>query len=335
MRIWFNHWFSTAYHLIELMREDISEDLSIVGTSKSLNSVFLLNTDEKYIEPVVDAEKYIEFCIDFCKEKAIDVFVPRTHLTDIVNCQERFDDAGVKLFANRNKKLMQIVDDKIKTYDYFRDNQIDCIPKVRTAHSVDEFIKFYDELKTDDIRLCYKLVVDEGARSFRVIDDRVETSRGLYEAPGMKVSYKTAIKILESYDFSIPMLIMPYLSGVEISADCLKTKTGNIIIPRYKIGGRYSEIRFDKNVMDECEKIMGLLDFDMPMNIQFRMQGESLKLLEINPRMSGGLMYSVKASGINIPSIALRQLFGEEPYWKYPYFDRKTVSFIEEPLCIN
>lgn len=335
MRIWFNHWFSTAYHLIDFMRKGSSENLTFIGSSRNEKSVFILNTDEQYREPAIeDAKQYIDFCVEFCKEKNIDVFVPRTHLTDIVDYQEQFDKIGVKLFANRNKEQMKIVDNKIKTYDFFKENNLDCIPEVRTAHSIDEFIKFYDELKTDDIRLCYKLVIDEGARSFRVIDERIETARGLYEAPGMKVSYNTAIKILSSYDFSVPMLIMPYLSGVEISADCLKTKTGNIIVPRYKIGGRYSQVKFEKTVMDECEKIMELLDFEMPMNIQFRMQGDKLKLLEINPRMSGGLMYSVLASGINIPSIALRKLFGEDSLWKYPDYESKTVSYIEEPLCM-
>jgi len=336
MRIWFNHWFSTAYYLIEFMKKDSIEDLTFIGTNRNSNAVYFLKTDENYTEPQgKTAEEYVNNCVKFCREKKIDVFVPRNYLTDVVKYQEKFEAEGVKLFANKNKELMEIVDDKIKTYDFFVSNGIDCIPVVRTAHNIDEFIDFYNELKSDDIRLCYKLVIDEGARSFRVIDDKLETSRGLFEAPGMKVTFETAIKVLRNYDFSVPVLIMPYLSGVEISADCLKTESGNIIIPRYKTGGRYSEIRFDKSVMAECEKIMELLDFDMPMNIQFRMQGDKMFLLEINPRMSGGLMYSVEATGINIPSIALNKLLGKNVSWKYPDFDRKVVSYIETPLSLG
>ncbi len=334
MRIWFNHWFSTAYHLINLIRSNEPKRFELIGTNKNAYAVYRQVCDEWYIEPEnISADGYIDFCIDFCRKHSIDVFVPRRFLTEIAKNAHRFYAVGVKLFANTNADIMTILDDKIQTYTFFTHNGFHCIPPVRVVESLDEFDAAYEELRSQADRICYKLIKDEGARSFRVIDDRVNTLSGLLERPGSKISLSSARKILGEYDFSIPVLLMPYLSGVEISADCLKTKQGNIIIPRFKTGGRYSEIRFEKSVMNECEKILRTVDLNMPANIQFRMHNDQLYLLEINPRMSGGLQLSCLASGINIPKMALYQLLGQGIEWRYPNFESRRVSYIETPIC--
>ena len=69
--------------------------------------------------------------------------------------------------------------------------------------------------------------------------------------------------------------------------------------------------------------MMNLLQIDVPINIQFKGDGEKYCLLEINPRMSGGLQLSCLATGINVPDIAVHQLLGEEKPWQYP--DRSRV----------
>lgn len=116
------------------------------------------------------------------------------------------------------------------------------------------------------------------------------------------------------YDFEISILLMPYLSGVEISVDCVATANGNLIIPRYKTSKRYSEIISSKRIISMCDKIVHELntnnDMNMLMNIQFKMENDKPYLLEINPRMSGGLQLSCKAIGINLPHIALNELLG-------------------------
>ena len=90
---------------------------------------------------------------------------------------------------------------------------------------------------------------------FRVIDDDIESLTGLYSKPGSKITLLAAIKVLKNYDFKIPILIMPYLDGVEISVDCMKTPTGNIILPRYKTNKRYSEIIFDSQIIENTNLI--------------------------------------------------------------------------------
>ncbi|MGN0537638.1 MAG: ATP-grasp domain-containing protein, partial [Acutalibacteraceae bacterium] len=330
-RVWFNHWFSTAYHLINMMKEH--NELTFIGSSSNPLAIYSRACDEWYEEKDgMTGEDYVNFCLEFCQEHEIDIFVPRRHLVSVVQNSERFEKLGVRLFADTNSELIKILDNKQETYHYFAEHFPSCVPEYHIAHSLDEFMSFYYQMQTPNTRVCYKLTIDEGARSFRVIDDRIETSIGLLERPGSKVTLSSAKKILENYDFSVPILMMPYLDGVEISVDCLKTASGNLIIPRYKTNKRYSEIIFNSEIMEMCSKIMDITNLRMPLNIQFKKHNNKPYLLEINPRMSGGLQLSCKATGLNIPDLAISQLLGMDKSWAYPAITSQKVAHIETPI---
>lgn len=335
MRVWFNHWFSTSYHLINMMKEKEPNRFTFVGTSTNSYAIYKEACDEFYAErhDVGDRE-YLDFCLEFCKEHHIDIFVPRHNIVQIIQNADEFEKIGVRLLGETNSDIVAILDDKFMTYKHIESILPDRVPDMRIAHNISEFGEFVKDLSKQHKRVCYKLSADEGARSFRVIDDEIENIRNLYNKPGNKITMEAALKTLDGYDFEIPVLVMPYLEDVEISADCLKTKMGNIVIPRYKTGKRYSEVIFDKDLMKECELLMDRLELQMPINIQFKKGGGKLYLLEINTRMSGGLQLSCKASGINIPMIALYKLIGEDAEWRYPGFYSQKVAHIETPICL-
>ena len=336
MRIWFNHWFSTAYHLINMMKADEQHKFHFIGTSTNADAVYKQACDEWYSEPhEISADDYISFCLNFCAEHNVEVFVPRRFLVEIIKQSAKFANIGVKLFADLDAKTIEILDNKIATYDFFTTLNPNYIPEIRVARSFEEFILAYELLKNKSTRVCYKLAIDEGARSFRVIDNSIESLTALLNKPGAKVTLDAAKQVLKSYDFFNPIIVMPYLSGVEISVDCLSTASGDIIIPRYKTNKRYSEIIFDEHVMSECRRIIKTLGFHMPLNIQFKKENDKLYLLEINPRMSGGLQLSCKATGINLPNIAINQLLGVEREWSYPDNNFIKVAHIETPICLN
>lgn len=336
MWIWFNHWFSTAYHLINLIKEGDPGKFTVVGSSTNGSAVYQRACEEWYMEPDgLTQDEYVCFCLDFCQKHRIDIFVPHRNMAAVAGRRADFSALGVKLFADQDADKIALLEDKQRTYAFFASNGFSCIPQVRVAHSLAEFDAAYAELKSTCARVCYKLVADEGARSFRVVDDRIEQPSAILEKPGMKVTLTAARKVLGGYDFSIPVLLMPYLSQVEISVDCLAAPGGNLIIPRYKTSKRYSEVVFSPKIMDLCDEMLGVLNMKMPINIQFKQEGDRPYLLEVNPRMSGGLQLSCKATGINLPSIAVNQLIGLEKTWCYPKFERQKVAHIETPICLS
>ena len=335
IRIWFNHWFSTAYHLIRLMGEGGEGRFQFIGSSANPDALYKLACDAFFSEPQgLSEEDYVRWCLAFCEEHGVQVFVPRKNLAAVVEHADDFATRGVSLFAERDAALVRTMEDKLATYELMRTVAPERVPDVAAVYNIEEFEAEYRRLSTRYPRLCYKLSVDEGAQSFRVIAGGNELN-SLYARPGSKVTLDTALCSLSSYSFAVPVLLMPYLDGVEVSVDCLATADGTIAIPRYKVGSRYSELRFDRKLMDECSLIVERLGFRLPVNIQFRTGADALYLLEINPRMSGGLQLSCVASGINIPSIALRALLGEKSPWHYPAFSTRKVAHLETPVCLS
>jgi len=335
MRIWFNHWFSTAYHLIRLMGEGRRGEITFVGSNSNPKAVYRQVCDEWYPETELKDAEYVDFCLDFCRAHAIDVFVPRRGLAAIAAAAARFEAMGVKLLLERDGALAALLEDKAATYRFFQPRVPGIVPDYRLADSIEAFRTACDALDSASGRLCYKLTRDEGARSFRVLDESIESLKALYAKPGTKVTRRAAEAVLSDYDFAIPVLVMPYLSGADVSVDCLDTDSGRIQLPRFKVG-RYSEVRRDERVMALCERIMDILKPEMPVNIQFKLEGDTPYLLEINPRMSGGLQLACLATGINLPALALRKLLGESMEWRYPEpWNPAGVVNLETPVVVS
>lgn len=57
-RVWMNHWFSTAYNIISLMRDAIPE-IEMVGSNEHLYSPIMNVCDEWYQEPVLKVSPFV------------------------------------------------------------------------------------------------------------------------------------------------------------------------------------------------------------------------------------------------------------------------------------
>ncbi|MDE6701583.1 MAG: ATP-grasp domain-containing protein [Acetatifactor sp.] len=332
IRVWFNHWFSTSYRLIELMKENEGEQVWVVGTNKQYNSVIRNVCDEWYDEPVTDGDAYVEDCVRFCQEHKIDVFVPRRKMLEISRNMDRFHEIGVKVMAEDYSRF-KLLADKARTYELFQAQEGLAIPEYRIVNTAEEFEHAYLELKSKYSQICAKFVFDEGGLSFRKISEETDPSHLLkmYVENSVPVNlYLEWLRATEPFD---SLMVMPYLSGKEISVDCLSTPSGLIAIPRYKDAVRHEEIIYDDRILTMVNCIMETTGLEFPCNIQFKLEEEEPYLLEINTRMSGGLQMSCLATGVNIPNIALNKLLGKDIPWSFER-ENRIVSYVELPQII-
>lgn len=334
LKIWFNHWFSTAYHIINMMKE--YGDVYIVGSSRNPDSVVGLACDEWHTEPDnISDEEYVKWCAEFCRKNRIDVFVPRRGMDAVSRSRELFDGMGTRLLLDTDPVIMDILQSKSGTYKWASGFAPECVPMHFAVSSMEEFERAYEKITSEYERACFKFDRDEGAVSFRVIDNTMGGADGLYKAPGMKLSLESARSVLSAAGFAKPVIVMPYLAGTEVSADCISGNgvTEDIIIPRYKSNGRIYTIKYDSEIIFLCRKILRSSGLSMPCNIQFKYHGDKPYLLEINTRMSGGVQLSCLGAGVNIPKIALGRVMGE-----YIPFEQKReeckVSYIETPVAV-
>ncbi len=334
IRVWFNHWFSTAYRLIELMKDDKEEEIHIIGTNLQLDSVIQKVCDEWYEDSPLTGDEYISFCLDFCKKHNIDVFVPRRCMTDVSRCKDKFEEIGVKVLVD-DYKAVSLLENKAATYKFFKDYENIRIPDYFSVTNAVEFEQAYKELRKTCEQVCVKFVRDEGGMSFRKISENVNEFDRLRVYQGTSISYDdlyTALSSKESFD---ELMVMPYMEGNEVSVDCLRTDSGTIAIPRIKSPVRHERVVYDTEIISATANVLNRLNLQFPCNVQFRYKDGQLYLLEVNTRMSGGLQMSCLASGVNIPNIALNKLLGKEIDWSIDDETDKIVSYIEIPKLIR
>lgn len=330
-RIWMNHWFSTAYNIVSLIKRD-DPDFYVIGSNENFGSPIQTVCDEWYHEPPLKEEAYVDFCLDFCREHRVDVFLPRRGMLEISRQIARFQAIGTKVMVD-DYALISILNHKDKAYDLFRKEGIGIVPEYRMVTTVEQFRSAYAELSQRYKQICFKFVKDEGGKSFRLIDNSRTGYLALFKKQNSRITYDTAVAALSEREVFSPIMVMPYLPGEEISVDCLKTGSGIIMIPRYKGTTRVERIHYDPQILATCRQIFDRIPLEMPCNIQFKYLDGIPYILEINTRMSGGVQMACLGSGVNIPNIAVNKLLGIEKPWKNNC-EEKQVSHIEIPVVI-
>ena len=331
IRIWFNHWFRTAYSLIQLVKQH--GDVYIIGSHSNEYSAIRTVCDEWYTEEYLPEDEYVEFCLRFCAEHSIDVFIPHRHMTGIAKHIERFNELGVKLLSD-SFELLSLFEDKSRAYALYKGSCVN-VPEYMTVRSIDEFKDAYKTLSGCYESLCVKFVKDEGAQSFRRIVKDVDPFNALHYYAGFRITEKELFSALATRESFDDLMVMPYLDGIEVSVDCLRTDGGLIALPRFKGAAHTEKLRFDDKILEMTQKVLELADLQYPCDVQFKYLGDKPYLLEVNARMSGGLPMSCAAVGINVPSLALSKLCGEGcPMPDYAQEER-LVSNVELPVMLT
>lgn len=100
------------------------------------------------------------------------------------------------------------------------------------------------------------------------------------------------------------MVSQEYLKGVEYSVDifCDRTSTPVYIVPRRRINVRDGKstagiVEFQQKISEWCAQLCKKMSFLGPINVQcFVLDDSSIKFLEINPRLAGGMALGFAAT---------------------------------------
>lgn len=327
--IWLNHWFSTAYNIVSMLKE--KNQFIVIGTNEQEFSVLKGICDEWYSEPDrCSDEEYINYCLGFCQEHNVEIFMPHRHLTLISKYKDKFESINVKVMVD-DYSIISILNDKRASYDYFKNVQGINVPDYFVVENLSDFMNTYNRISEKYEKVCFKFVKDEGGKSYRLIDNNRKGYATLFKKQNTRMTLDAVVEALSEKETFSPIMVMPFLEGDEISIDCLKTADGNIMIPRVKSNARFERVSYDAEIVKLCNLVLDNVDLECPCNVQFKYMKDTLYLLEINTRMSGGLHMTCKAAEINIPYIAVMKLMGNRIEWK---INRREVviSQVEVPL---
>lgn len=335
-RVYMNRWFSVAYHYINMIRNNPNgEPFEFYGTHPDINHMSLLASDHISTEPAVYGLEYVEFCVDFCTRNQIDIFIPRLHMEEISRYVHLFDEIGTKVMVCRDIELLDAMIEKDKFYEALQDKHLVTIPDYRVVTTADQFKQAYEELTAAGHKVCFKPTISEGGMGFRIIDNERDPLDDLYGYVTLSTTFQQAYETLSLTDHFKPIMVMELLDGVEYSIDCVATAEGDLLtaIPRRKSTGRTYLLEESPELLDIANRIAKSLRIPYAFNIQVRYNNGIPKLLEINPRMSGGL-YITCLSGVNMPYMAVQALQGRAIAPPAPQFGIQA-GYVEQPLIMK
>ncbi len=307
-RVWFNKTFSSVAAAIRLIREaDVVGDYRIVCSNTNPHAPAFLAAHESAIEPHgLQGEAYLDWCFRFCSENSIDIFVPGKEASLVSAAGERFAERGTRVLCVASPEVLHLLHDKARFYQTV---DLERAPPAdfRVVENVEQFDTAYRELRKKHAKLCIKPSISVYGLGFSVIDEERCSAQLLLEGVQYHIGLDDLQRGFATLENFRPMLLMEYLDGHEYSVDCIGDN-GHLVcaIPRKKsmLVGQGQTIDLRDDILQSTRQLTAAYRLNGLFNVQFREGKNGLGLLEINPRMSGGIAMACLA-GPNLPYLAL------------------------------
>jgi hypothetical protein len=331
VRVWLNRTYAeNVFFMDQLRRNPSDRAVEIHATHGDPDSPVLAAADTAELEPAdLSPAAYVEYALDQCRRRGIDVFVPRLHQTAIVAHRADFEAAGTALLAPP-PEAVAVFRDKVVGYEAARAVGVPVPPwwRVRTA---EELVSAVEELEEAGHRACFKPASGAGGVGFRVVTRSPFSLAQLTGFPSPYVPLDLAVAAVRAAEEPVDWLVMPLLEEPEVSVDCL-TGTDNRV--RLAVGrtknGRRRGFTLDERWLSPARRLAEGFGLHHLSNIQFRMFGDRPALMDVNTRPAGGL-HQLSLCGINAPWAAVRLALGDDPGEIVPPFLGPDYAVVSGP----
>ncbi|MFD4554509.1 ATP-grasp domain-containing protein [Streptomyces sp. NPDC058469] len=331
VRVWLNRTYAeNVFFMDQLRRNPSDRAVEIHATHGDADSPVLAAADTADLEPEgLSPAAYVEFALDQCDRRGIDVFVPRLHQSEIVAHRADFEAVGTALLAP-TPEAVAVFHDKVIAYEAVQAIGVPVPPwwRVRTAP---ELVAAVEELEAAGHKACFKPASGAGGVGFRVITRAPFSLMHLNGFPSPYVPLDTVVEALEQADEQVDWLVMPRLEEPEVSVDCL-TGPDNLI--RLAVGrtknGRRRGFTLQEQWLEPARRIAEGFGLHYLSNIQFRMFGDRPVLMDVNTRPAGGL-HQLSLCGVNAPWAAVQLALGEDPGTMQPPFLGADYAVVSGP----
>lgn len=309
MRVWFNRTFSSVFTAIGLIREaDTDKRFHLIYSNPNPYATASRVAHEFHIEPTgLARDDYIAWCLEFCLRHEVDIFIPGKESTALAGAHARFAAQGTRVLSAAAETVLELMHDKARFYATVE------LPEAppadfRPFENLAQFDAAHAELRPLHATLCVKPSQSVYGLGFGVLDEARSSAALLVEGAQYRIGLHDFRRGLGEMGSHRTMLLMQYLDGQEYSVDCVGDR-GRLVcaVPRRKPmkpgPGQVIDLRQD--VLDATARLAASYGLNGVFNVQFREGDGALRLLEINPRMSGGIGMACMA-GPNLPYIALK-----------------------------
>lgn len=309
MRVWYNRTFSSVNAAIKLIREaDTEGRFTIVHSNANRHAPAARLAHEFHVEPTgLKGDAYVDWCLTFCRDHKIDVFVPGREATTLAAEHARFADVGTRVLSAAPPAQLKRIHDKA---DFYAATVLPDAPVAafRPFETLEQFDAAYAELRPQHAKLCVKPAHGIYGLGFAIVDEERSSAALLLGGVEYHIGYQDLRRGLGELGSFKTMLLMEFLDGPEYSVDCVGDHgrlAAAVVRRKLPQAGSGQLIDMRQDILDATARLCADYELNGVFNVQFREGGGRPRLLEINPRMSGGVGMACLA-GPNLPYIALR-----------------------------
>lgn len=309
MRVWYNRTFSSVYTALRLIREaDTEGRFTLIHSNANRHTPAARIAHAFHGEPTgLAPDAYVDWCVDFCRTHRIDIFVPGREATTLAAHHARFEALGTRVLSAATPQKLQLVHDKAGFYAETHLPQAP-VAEFRRFENLAAFDAAWAELRPRHAKLCIKPSRGIYGIGFAVVDEERSSAALLMAGVEYHIGYQDLRRGLAELGEFRTMLLMEFLDGHEYSVDCVGDR-GRLVaaVARRKLAGAGSGQLIDMRpeIIEATTRLTADYGLNGVFNVQFREAAGKPRLLEINPRMSGGIGMAC-AAGPNLPWIALK-----------------------------
>ena len=309
MRVWYNRTFSSVNAAIKLIREaDTEGRFTIIHSNANRHAPAARLAHEFHVEPTgLKGDAYVDWCLAFCRDQKIDIFVPGREATLLAAEHARFADIKTRVLSAAPPAQLKRIHDKA---DFYAATVLPDAPVAafRPFATLEQFDAAYAELRPQHAKLCVKPAHGIYGLGFAIVDEERSSAALLMKGVEYHIGYQDLRRGLADMDTFPTMLLMEFLDGPEYSVDCVGDHgrlAAAVVRRKLPQSGSGQLIDMRQDILDATARLCADYQLNGVFNAQFREGGGRPRLLEINPRMSGGIGMACLA-GPNLPYIALR-----------------------------
>jgi hypothetical protein len=337
MRIWFNKTFSTISSVFRNLHQSMpAGEVQIVCTHTHASASAFLAADESYIEPAeLVGQDYLAWCLSFCQRYNIDLFWPGKEAALISKNHDLFNSNGIAVMSVADFETLTLLHNKA---DFYADLTADVALSMDfiAVNDGDAFDRAVESLSAKHAKVCVKPAKSVYGLGFRILDTQRDTITLLLKGVEYQVPLQELRQGMQNTPQFETLLVMEHLEGHEWSVDCAG-KQGELLcaVQRKKslFPGHGQTIDNNPVIADMVERLTAHYRLNGLFNIQFKEGVNGPRLLEINPRPSGGFGMAC-LSGANLARIAL-QGFKGEPFEKPAICYGLRVTEINTPVALQ
>jgi len=324
MRIWFNKTFSTISAVFRNLRqaEEPASAVALICTHTHETASAFLAADESYLEPAdLSGQPYLEWCLEFSLHYKIDLFWPGKEAALISKHKQLFQSNGIAVMSVADHETLALLHNKADFYANLNPLVAQTMDFI-AVNNREDFDKAVAELSAKHEKLCVKPAVSVYGLGFRILDTQRDSITQLLKGVEYQIPLQELRQGMNRTSHFATLLVMEHLGGLEWSVDCAG-KEGELLsaVQRKKpqSTGLGQTIDNNPDINGMVERLTAHYRLNGLFNIQFKEGIHGPRLLEINPRPSGGFGMACLA-GANLAQIALQGFNGEK-------FDPPTIRY--------